>query len=230
MRITRVFKSIFTAPLIGLAALRKTRLDNFVGGLIFGAIFSLVVNIATVRIQEVINKQRVYEALEREIIFHLIDANGMYSANKALDGKFNSDYVYVDNIMTKRLSTRIWDSAEASRYLFELDQEASSKVEVYYGVTVDSTNRYLQKNYEDFMEAYKGCNDIFDINLMEGTRKSKEYCNTLARQAAQLQVMTFGSIVNAADEAHKSFHPTKDRLSNYWLKLLLGNQALEVLR
>lgn len=70
---------LFSYPFL---VLKNTKIDNFVGGLIVGAIFSLIVNIATVKVQEDINKQRALEALEREMIFHTITAKSLIESEK----------------------------------------------------------------------------------------------------------------------------------------------------
>lgn len=75
MNIKKVWSNIVLLFSFPVKLLKKSKFDNFVGGLIFGALFSLVVNVATVKIQEDINKQRALEAIEREMIFHTITAN-----------------------------------------------------------------------------------------------------------------------------------------------------------
>ncbi len=78
----KVFSSLILAVTFPVKLLKKTKVDNFVGGLIFGAIFSLVVNIVTVQIQETIQKQRILEAVENEILTNTLTANQIAKQNQ----------------------------------------------------------------------------------------------------------------------------------------------------
>ncbi len=62
----KVFSNVFLVFVYPLSFLRKMKVNNFLGGLILGAVISLIVNVATVQIQEKINKQRILEAVENE--------------------------------------------------------------------------------------------------------------------------------------------------------------------
>lgn len=77
----KVFSSLFLVFLLPYRAfkfpikiLKKSKIDNFLGGLIVGALFSLLVNILTIQIQELMQKQRILEAVETEIVTNMLQA------------------------------------------------------------------------------------------------------------------------------------------------------------
>ncbi len=228
MRLKNIFSSvslIFTFP---FRLFRKTKIDNFVAGIIFGAIFSMVVNIATVRVQEDITKQRVFEALEREIVVHYLDTNTMVKAeNEAWDSNDNQ-YLISYDLISRRFETRIWESENVSAYLFEIDPAVAGKIQAYYG-TISTINSYLGKNEESFWDLYHECTPTYEF-LEKGERKSIKDCNELLRITLTSRNAYAKNIYDTVENIRKDFHPTQDRLDNWWLSLLLGNKAYEVVK
>jgi uncharacterized membrane protein YgaE (UPF0421/DUF939 family) len=60
--------------LIPIRLLKKISRNNFINGLIVGAICSLIVNIITVQVQEELQKQRILEAIENEIMTNMLQS------------------------------------------------------------------------------------------------------------------------------------------------------------
>src|SRR3989344_2005711 len=91
----KVFSSLLLVFTLPPSIFKKTKIDNFLGGLILGAIFALIVNIVTVQVQEIIKKQRVYEAIENEVLNNLLTANNVVKLNSEnIDNKAQANYLY----------------------------------------------------------------------------------------------------------------------------------------
>lgn len=209
--------------------LKRTKIDNFVGGLIIGAIFSLAVNLLTVQTQEIISKQRTLEAIEREITFHALTVSSLVNEERRIATSSGVIQLNVDGVMAKRFSTKIWDNPEVYKYLLEVDPNSSAKIDVYYSVMVNEMNRLLEENYQYYQELYKPCRPFYTL-ITSKNNQSKEYCNMIAYNSIQLQADIATNLLNTTTDVKNSFHPTKDRLNNIFLRVLLGNQTVNILR
>jgi len=141
--------------------LKKSKIDNFVGGLIFGAIFSLVVNIITVQVQELVNKQRILEAIENEIVNNTIIAKGVIEENtKSIDKKEAYNPFYTLRYYSKDLWTQ---SSEPLQYVAQLSQESQIAISGYYTYTISEHNRMTDSLEKLTSPHLIYCNDI-DLN------------------------------------------------------------------
>jgi hypothetical protein len=129
-------KSIFLIPFIVFKILKKTKIDNFVAGVVFGALISLLINIVTVKIQDTVSRQRALEAVERELTYHILDVNAILNQEKLVRQATGSADINIDGVMAKRFSTKVWDNTEIYSYLLEIDPEAASQVEIHYETIV----------------------------------------------------------------------------------------------
>ncbi len=224
----RIMNSLILLFLFPVKLLKKTRIDNFVGGLIFGAIFSLVVNIATVKIQEDINRQRVLESLERELVQQSLNANNaIIDENNAK--KSNDENYVIISTLGNMFPTRIWDNLEANKYIFELPSTTAGLIEAHYVSYINSVNDHVESVMTDFDQMYKGCNATIEQMISKKDSRSIKECNDIARSAYYIGNIFNESIIDHVDEIRKTFHPTQDRMSNWWLSLLLGKNAHPVM-
>lgn len=211
------------------SSIRKIKLTGFIGGLVFGAIFSLVVNILTVKIQETVDRQRVLESLEREMTYHVLSANHIYSElNRVKSLPLDQQY---DPQLTMSLTfkTRVWDSTDASKYLLELDPDTAAMVETYYDVTVRGINELMIGNYEMYKKMYEPCKPFYEY--FTGSEPFDiSVCRKIAEKSIESHTFVVDSVVDTLDEVKKSFHPTKDRLSTPFLKFLMGSKSVEILK
>lgn len=228
-RIISTVHYLVRLPLGLFQQIKKIKFDTFLGGLIFGAIFSLFVNIMTVKIQGNIDRQRVLEALEREITYHLLDAGNVYSEFNRISEYKGNNPINADLTLSKKFSTRIWDNTEAAKYLLELDPNTASNVEVYYEVTVKSVNNLLQRNLESYIQLHKSCEPFYKL-LTNNEPQSIEYCNLVTRDSLQAQAMIVGPIVDNIKTVKELFRPTQKRLQSPFLKLLMGDKSVEILK
>jgi len=201
--------------------LKKSRIDNFVGGLIFGAVFSLVVNIATVQLQEVIQKQRILEAVENEIVTNAIRAGVRIEQNenqvreKQLPNYYHTPLKYISNV---------WQNSEAIKYTVELDPEIQGEIQIYYSSAIESANELVELDYRLQQSRLSDC--YFSFEQLEETQK--ETCLEIYQTMLLNEADTAESVLNNSYNLLKKFHPTKDRLSNPLLRLLLGDKAMVV--
>lgn len=219
----RVLKSIFSSPLLIVRFLKKSKLDNFTGGLIFGALFSLIVNVVTINIQEAVQKQRVLEALEYEIFNNATQAESTIKNNSGLvDKKERIDYYH--NFL--KYSDNVGQSNEFLKYGLNLDPKVQSQIHAYYAVSVIFNNEILSKN-DRLMEFQLGECYLNDGGFKDTTNtqcvRAFNYFFILESQAAK-------RVFDQSIETLKVFHPTKDRLSNPFLKFLMGDQSIGALR
>ncbi len=228
MKLTRIISS---TPSYVISFFRRVKFDNFIGGLIVGAIFSLVINIATVQVQESISKQRVLEALEREIVGHSLLTNSVYGElNDYIDSRDDSIVGYYPNSIHQRLNTKVWESAEIDKYIFQLSPEASSHVSVHYTV-VNSINKLLDNYQAEFDTIFnKQCNTFFKLYDLDYPLIDKKRCNDIL----EYQIKSTASAMSVVDEDAKKtikiFHPAQDRLNSFWMKRVLGGESIEVLK
>lgn len=225
----KIFSSLLLIVLFPFRLLKKSKIDNFVGGLIVGAVFSLIVNIFTVKTQEIINRQRVLEALEREMTYHVLLANNMYDQASRTNSLDDENFVNDDSIFYKRFQNRVWNTSEAMKYLFELDPKSASEIEIYYDVTIDGVNKLLDKNLETYKKLYEPCEPFYSI-ITGKDAWDNIMCNKIARDSALATTQSISLVTDSLTEVKKVFHPTHDRLDNFFLKTLMGNQSVEILK
>lgn len=213
-------KSVFSTPLIIFSPLRK--LNGFLGGLIIGAIFSLVVNMVTVQVQEVIQKQRILEAVENEIVGNMLQASGIVQQNaKYLEN--NKEPSIFDNY--SKYSNDLWtQSTEPLQYLAQLDPSIQIKVIVYYTSTVKSMNNFVSK-YEKLADLK--LTDCYGLSPMNN--EQKDICNSWYRTIVGMEAETAHDMYKESQNVLNVFHPTKDRLNSSILKLFMGNKSVGIL-
>lgn len=219
----KVYSSLIQVAVFPIKLLKKTKIDNFVGGLIFGAIFSLMVNIVTVQVQEAIQRQRILEAVENEILTNTLTANSIASQNQE---KINKNETYNLFYGTQRYTRDIWtQSSEPLQYIAQLDQDVQISIIGYYSTTVNLTNNLLDHVDQLATKEFDGCFDLWnkvDTNKQERCNKSYSMILGFERDSA-LQIAQNGL------DILKSFHPTQDRLNNWFLKLLMGDKSTLIL-
>ena len=215
-KILSSFILVFAFP---FRLLKRTRIDNFIGGLIFGATFSLIVNVLTVQLQETILRQRMLEALEQEIGMNTLQANTILSsANDQIEKKSPLNYFH----FPLKYSSDIWtQSSEPLSYVSQLDQETQIKVTSYYLLSIKYANNYVDKAKEMTTAAVPVCFDP-GVNLIE---ENSEEC--LSRTLAIMQTESYGAadIAKVGFDVLKAFHPTQDRLNNPLLRIIMGNKS-----
>ncbi|QQG41330.1 MAG: hypothetical protein HYV90_04160 [Candidatus Woesebacteria bacterium] len=203
--------------------LKKSKIDNFAGGLIFGAIFSLVVNIVTVQIQELITKQHILEALENEIVNNTLIANTVIEKNTKLIADklsynpFTSLQYYSNNLWTQ--------SSEPLQYISQLDQDTQIAITSYYTLSIPAHNR-MNDSVEKFVYPHlQYCNSID----MEKGLAEKTECDLWNNILLDTEKSTAVAVSTKGFKLLETFHPTKDRLNNWFLRLLMGDKSTRIL-
>jgi len=211
---------VFTFP---FRSLKKSKIDNFVGGLIFGAIFSLLVNIFTVQIQELINKQRALEALENEIMFNILQVNNIVKQNSDTSKKDEPlNYFYY----SPPYSVDFWtQSSDPLRYIAQLDPEIQSAISSFYTIILKNSNELVDRANNIFKQEYIKC-----FNKDDFSYKNED------NECIRLQVIIQAHENMAAELVGKNafdvldyFHPTKDRLNSWYLRILMGDKSTRIL-
>lgn len=204
---------------------KKTNYDNFIGGLIAGAIFSLLVNVMTVQLQERISKQKYLESLELEIASHYLLTNNIVSdisnskksQNKVLSMR---DRIYL---------TRVWDSGLASAYFHSVNADTQAELISYYDAFISQIN-VLYARYAETVHQYE--NDFYTCVFQKkpNCEKEIEVLNMSIRFHEDQMLDMSKSIYNHNERILKVFYPTQDRLDNPFLRAIMGNDSVKILR
>lgn len=202
--------------------LKKSKFDNFVSGLIFGAVFSLVVNIITVQIQEEINKQRALEALENEIMINVLQANNIIKTNdEASKNNTPINFFYY----SPTYSIDFWtQSSEPLRYTAQLDQDIQGKIMLLYSMIFKNANGYVNRTNNLIEEELPKC---FTDNLVY--KQDDNNCIKLKDSIRVSENLAADLVSKFGNEVLNCFHPTQDRLKNWLLKLLMGTKSTKIL-
>lgn len=219
----KIFSSLFLIIWSPFKALKIANKDNFVWGLIFGALFSFVVNVFTIQIQERIAKQRILEAVEWEIYNNsstarnVIDEAGKIFKNEELPSMF---YSY------KKYSRDLWiQSTEPLQYIAQLSSNTQASVILYYTVIIPGHNALVESTEKIANTHLSSC------FLISGSLNKQEEieCKLIYYQLLNGLVESAGQVSDHSFKVLKEFHPTQDRLRNPLLRLLMGSESVKVL-
>lgn len=203
--------------------IKNTRLNSFVSGLIFGAFFSLIVNIITVQVQETIQKQRILEAIENEILINLLQADNVLAYSQELiDEQTLPNFFDVP----KKYTRDLWEqSTEPLQYIAQLDHDLQSKLMIFYTITIPSNNDLIDRISVLSDQKLKNC--YFDEYLL--TPLEKQECIENKNLFLSLQSKSAADIAEEGFDLLEIFHPTQERLNNPFLKLIMGDKSTRVL-
>lgn len=198
--------------------------DNFYSGLILGAIFSLVVNIASMQIQATIEKQRVLEAIEYEIVSHsVISSTNLNAAINERKNKTSANRLTTNSIY----STNVWNqSIEPHLYVAQLDPAVQVQVNGYYTFLVPRWNDVIMISNRIYERDMTECfNYKIVLSNKEQIECNENYYNYLEDNA----LYPGKAIHDSAIKVLSVFHPTQDRLNNPWLRFVMGSNSLNIL-
>jgi hypothetical protein len=219
-KITSSFVIFIAAP---IKFIKKIKLDNFLGGLILGAVFSLIVNVVTVKITDEIQKQRVLEAVENEIVNNELRAQEIITRDQ---GDITNNSTYNALIPIERYSRDIWQYSPVSlQFIAQLDPSLQSAIIGYYTISVPWDNSELENTDRLTSGQLSSC------MLSETVKNPGDSVHCRAWNNVLLQ----GEMSAAQDMQKRSydllmiFHPTRDRLHNWFLKLIMGDKATKIL-
>ena len=210
---------------------KKIKFDNFIFGLVVGAVFSLVVNVITVQMQESVTRQRALEAVEREVAQHVIDSDYFYSQSEWFkESAQKGDSLYYPEFFYLRLKTNTWDSGEAYKYIFELEPSTSDAISVYYETSVKVTNNSLDRIQSEFDETFNIYCRPSNILRDQSFTVDEGFCNSLILETFSIYNSVYDDVWGSTQEVLDAFHPTKDRLDSLWLRTILGDKSTESLK
>jgi len=224
MKIGKTLKRIYSTPLIFLRVFRKSKIDNFFGGLIVGSIFSLLVNVMTIQVQEMVQRQRVLEAIENEIFHNVVKSNLVmeeYNRSKE-DEELLPNYFYTFTPYSSELMSQ---SPEMLQYTAQIDPDIQIKINTYYRSVLRSTNDMLEKlsqlAKDELSECYFKYEDLSEKEIEKCTILNSWFLNAEVRQAKVINDRSLSVL--------SYFHPTLDRLNNPVLRTLMGTESIKAL-
>lgn len=214
-----MFKKIVFFPVLAFGSLYKLILKGRFGtGFIIGALIALLVNVATIQLQDSIERQRYYELLELEIFSQRSDADASidyYKRTIAEKGNLSASQ--------SQFSTEVWKSGLNLGYLVYLDPEVQVLLHTHYGY-VDNVNGLIKVASDQAWQAR------YDSTQTIGTEKEellrKELADTMAELASRNKAELSINVANQADKILEKFHPTENRFKNPILKLFIGDKKL----
>jgi hypothetical protein len=218
----KIIPSTIGTILIPIRLIKKISRNSFINGLIIGAVFSLIVNIITVQVQEELQKQRILEAVENEIMTNMLQAGNVIKFNNnALATKQKINYLYT----SMPYSRDLWEqSSEPLRYIAQLDQDLQIKLIGYYTYSTRFNNTLVDKT-NSLLKEHSAC--FFSVEPL--SKKDQELCDVWNEAILQTELMAATAIEENSFELLKSFHPTKDRLNNPFLRIMLGDKSMRIL-
>lgn len=203
--------------------IERIKLDGFAGGLIFGAVFTLIVNIITAQITDEIARQRALEALENEIALNTIKANTIIIqnnkniSNNILPNIFYTYQQYEDNV---------WSNSTTLQYLEQINPNVQANVNNYYEYQIKGNNTLLANLNSLSRSVMQNC---FGIS----NPLTPDQVKTCKAQNAIFEDIERSSAIAVSKSGYvllSQFHPTKDRLHNPILLMLMSNNAIGFLR
>ncbi len=207
-----------------MRALRSVTKNSFVSGLIFGAIFSLIVNVITVQIQEIIKKQRILEAIEMEIASNIIQGDKTIAINrKVIDSGDVPNYFRTITFYSRDL----WEqSSDPLQYIAQLDPTVQNDIHDYYTVTLKQNNQLLNRVERLANEKLLNC----DPSVGQAIDKERQIeCTKWNKAILEIENLSALNVGEKGIEVLKKFHPTKDRLNNIFLRILMGDKSTRFL-
>lgn len=221
----KVFSNLLLIFVLPFKQFKKIFKDNFLSGLILGALFSLLVNVISMQVQGVVDKQRILEAIENEIVSNLVNANNVITLNQQdIDKKIQLYSLYV----FKKYSRDLWaQSSEPLQRVSQLDQKTQIAIHNYYtlslpfSITIQDKIIRAKEKLDDYCFEYLG-SEIKKDKINE--------CNFMFYELLKLEMTTSGKYVSEDSfKLLKQFHPTKDRLNNPFLRFLMGSESTRIL-
>lgn len=221
---SRKSKTIFTPLLLLSQVFLRSKIDNFLGGLIIGAIFSLLVNFMTVQAQEAITKYKYLESLEQEIFTHAATSNWIKTNVK--ESREKNQHVNPYSFF-ERYDTSVWDSGAILGYLYDLDPQIWTSLTNYYTGNLQIQNRFLD-NTQQFVNQldrdHRYC--LLQENSASRCSLTKRMLEEGSAFAEEEQLGSASVVYDSSIAILKEFHPSQDRKNNLILKLLMGNRTI----
>lgn len=221
----QVFSNLILTLLLPIRLMKKFPKNSFVSGLIFGAIFSLVVNVITVQLQETIQKQRILEAVENEILNNVMQANSKIKFyNDFLEKDYKPNFYY----SVSKYGRDLWEqSSEPLQYLVQLDRDVQIPIQLFYTITIPGNNQMLDRIEDLRKDKLINCFG-FDENIRLTPAEEKS-CISWNAITINQEFESAKNISNQGFEVLNKFHPTADRLRNPFLRFIIGNKSTRVL-
>jgi hypothetical protein len=221
----RIFSGFLGVFFLPVKLVRRIKISGFIAGTIFGAVFSLIVNIVTVQVQEYIQKQRILEAIENEIVTNMLQASDILTYN--IDIQQNNKGI--NNFHTfKKYYRDLWEqSTEPLQYIAQLEQDPQIKLNTYYAVTIPYENLLQDKLNKMSDKLFDDCFDKYGKNVIKDNSDecNKEYYLLLELESRS----TVKAIYDESIAVLKIFHPTTDRLKSPILRFLMGTKSMRIL-
>ena len=202
---------------------RNINFDTFVGGAIFGALFSLLVNIMTFAISDEIVRQRALESIENEITLNnalgndVIGANNKMIADKDLPNVFYSYHKY---------NTSVWTNPSTLQYIEQLDPNIQIEISQYYQIVIEA-NSAMDKLNAISQPILQQC---FQFPYKPLSANIDKYCRSENGELLYDESTGATQVVKRGLVVINGFHPTRDRLHNPFLMLMMGNKAIGALK
>lgn len=193
---------------------------NFLTGLLIGAIFSLLVNILTNQIDESITRQKSLEALEIEI-------SNQHFLNLAMINSYKKGYYKEKEVFLYQLfryDDHVWKSLASTTFFYSLPWKTQALLSNYYQFTIERANSYFADNdkiVHEYQAKWVEC-------VVSGRTCTAEATtlNNIVTYYSGVQYDWALSTDQSDYDIQKVFHPTRDRLNDPLLSLLMGRQAL----
>jgi len=187
--------------------------------------FSVIIfSLTALLITDDITKQRALEAMENEIVNNLIQANNTVDANnKAIKNNVLPNFFYNYNTY----SNNVWNNPLTLQYFDQLEPSIQEKIVGYYAVYVRDENADIVKLSSLTSTYLQVCYPA--LNTVQLDEQTMNNCKIKYNDLLGTERNIAVTMSNQSFLFLKYFHPTKDRLSNWFLRLIMGNKGLPIL-
>lgn len=203
---------------------RKTgkQKDNFLSGLILGALLSLLINMMSIKIQGAIDRQRVLESIENEIRTNQLIAD--LNINLAMRQRNQNANQY---IRPQEFTKDVWQqSIEPLLFISTLPNNIQASINTFYSLLIPHSNNMNKMLADEYTQEMIGC---FDYGKILSPAEQKLCNDKYHLYLINVAQYISADVANESTEILKLFHPTKDRLNNPLLRLFMGTEGIQTM-
>jgi hypothetical protein len=170
--------------------------------------------VATVHLQEILQGQRVLEAVEREIMGNLLQSGSVISNNEKRIAEYKELELFP---FITPYSDRVWNTSEGLKYISRLDAKLQGEIELYYKYTISGNNSLVEASNEYIAREILGCEHKPKLEY--------EGCKILQKAQFANEAKSAELVEKESYTLLEKFHPTHDRLNSWLLRIFLGKEA-----
>ena len=196
-------------------------------GIIITLFIGILINFISNQISDITSRQRYLELLQMEIRYHVVRSNAIGDEYERSGTLYNEAFASDD----------IYKAGLESGYLLEIDPDILSQIVVYY-TAVPIVNSWLSEFHGIIKESktkWFECMNANHIEYPEGlstavcSRERSDYEWVLRTYSVEI-ASSWNYLVQSSPNFINEFNPTEDRIGSPILRMIMGGEALGLLK